>query len=68
MSNFNIQEINPILILVILWEAIWKGVGLWKSARNNQRNFFIAIFIVNSLGILPIIYLKFFQRPKVSKK
>ncbi|MDH7517465.1 MAG: DUF5652 family protein [Candidatus Thermoplasmatota archaeon] len=50
------------LIPLIIWELIWKGIALWKSGRNNQLKWFIAIFILNTIGILPIIYLKFFQK------
>ncbi|MBI4454229.1 hypothetical protein HY636_06305 [Candidatus Woesearchaeota archaeon] len=50
-----------LLIPLIIWEAVWKGIGLWKSARNNQLVWFIAILVINSVGILPIIYLLFFQ-------
>lgn len=50
------------LIPLIIWEAIWKSIALWKSARNNQLNWFIAILILNTVGILPIIYIKFFQK------
>jgi hypothetical protein len=49
---------------LIIWELVWKGYGLWFSARNNQRNWFMAMLVVNSLGILPIVYLKFFQPKK----
>jgi len=52
------------LIPLIIWEAVWKGIGLWKSAKNNQSGWFIAIFILNTAGILPIVYLKFFQKKK----
>ncbi|VVB81240.1 Uncharacterised protein [uncultured archaeon] len=52
------------LLPLIIWEAIWKAIGLWKSARNNQLYWFIAILIVNSVGILPIIYLAFFQKKR----
>jgi hypothetical protein len=40
---------------------IWKGIALWKTGRNNQIGWFLAIFIFNTAGILPIIYLAFFQ-------
>lgn len=53
-----------LLIPLIIWEAVWKGIGLWKSARNNQMNWFIAIMVLNTLGILPIVYLKFYQKRK----
>lgn len=51
-----------IMVILGLWEAVWKGIGLWKSGRNNQLPWFVAIFIFNTAGILPIIYLFFFQK------
>lgn len=50
------------LIPLIIWEAIWKGIALWKSGRNNQLKWFIAILLLNTVGILPILYLKFFRK------
>lgn len=47
----------PIIILLIIWDAIWKLIALWKAARNNQIGWFICIAIINTLGILPIIYI-----------
>jgi len=46
-----------ILIALIIWETTWKGIALWKAGRNNHLVWFIFIFIFNTLGILPIIYL-----------
>lgn len=63
MNNiFGNQNIALIVVIIIIWESIWKGIGLWRAAKNNQLNWFIAIFILNTLGILPIVYLKFFQK------
>ena len=56
-----------LLIPIIIWEAVWKGIGLWKSARNNQMIWFLAILIINSAGIVPIVYLLFFQGKKGKK-
>ena len=50
------------LILLAIWEAIWKGLALWKAARQEQIKWFVAIFILNTVGILPIIYLQFFKK------
>lgn len=50
------------LIPLIIWSMVWKGIGLWKAGRNNQLAWFIVMFIINTAGILPIIYLVFFQR------
>lgn len=56
---------NPNLVFVlVIWDLVWKGLGLWKAAKNNQRNWFIAMLVINTLGILPIIYIKFFQHKR----
>jgi len=51
-----------IFIILGIWELAWKGFALWKASQNKQRNWFIAILIINTIGILPIVYLKFFQK------
>lgn len=61
MPNFD-PSILVWLIPLMIWEAVWKGIALWKSGRNNQLKWFIAIFIFNTVGLLPIVYLKFFQK------
>lgn len=55
------------LITLSLWELVWKGIALWKCGKNKQLVWFIAILILNTLGILPIIYLLFFQKKKRKK-
>jgi len=50
------------LIPLMLWEMVWKGIALWKSGRHNQPVWFVFIFILNTVGILPIIYLAFCQK------
>ena len=52
-----------ILGVLIIWSVIWNGFGLWHAARNKQLGWFIAIMVINSAGLLPIIYLLWF-RPK----
>jgi len=43
--------------ILTLWELVWKGFALWYSARNKDKAWFILILILNTLGILPIIYI-----------
>ncbi|HLC78163.1 MAG TPA: DUF5652 family protein [Candidatus Nanoarchaeia archaeon] len=50
------------ILPLIVWELIWKAVAMWKAGRNNQLSWFIAILIINSIGILPIIYILFFRK------
>lgn len=53
---------NPILYIIITWSIIWKGIALWYSARNKQLAWFIALLILNTVGILDIVYLVFFKK------
>ena len=57
-------ELGYWLAIITIWELIWKGIAMWKSAKNGQKNWFIAIFVLNTVGLLPIVYLYFFQRGK----
>ncbi|MBU2576953.1 MAG: hypothetical protein KKF50_04490 [Nanoarchaeota archaeon] len=47
---------------ILVWTLFWKGVAMWKSARNNQAIWFVASLVINTFGILPIIYLRWFQQ------
>jgi len=64
-----ISETALLLILIpfMIWDAVWKAIGMWKSARNSQLAWFICILVFNTVGILPIIYICFFQK-KAKKK
>jgi hypothetical protein len=45
------------LIGLAVWELVWKGFGLWKAGRKNQPVWFFLIFVLNTAGLLPIVYL-----------
>lgn len=53
-----------LLVIALIWSVIWKGIALWKSARNNQRAWYVVMLIVNTLGILEILYIYFFQKKR----
>ena len=57
-----------LFIILIIWSTIWKGIALWKSGRNNHIVWFVFIFILNTAGILPLIYVLFFSNKKKSKR
>jgi len=49
---------HPTLVFAFLiWSLIWKGFALWKSAELRQKYWFIALLIINTFGILEIIYI-----------
>lgn len=45
-----------ILFLVVV-DVVLKLIALWQSARRKQIIWFIFLALINSLGILPAIYL-----------
>lgn len=60
--------LNPwVIFLISLWTIPWKGVAMWKSAKNNQMIWFVVFLVVNLLAIPEIVYIFFFQK-KVKKK
>lgn len=63
-----ILEENPFLLfLVLLWVLPWKGVALWKSAKNTHKKWFIALLILNTLAVLEIIYIFYFSKSSPQK-
>lgn len=62
----NIQNVqnffseHPVLAFVIMiWTVAWKGFALWRSAQLSHKKWFVIILVLNTLGILDIIYLYF---------
>ncbi len=57
----NINDITDsqltLIFILAVWDMIWKGFALWRAARNYHQNWFIALLVINSVGILPIFYL-----------
>jgi len=63
MYDFNDPMIRGLIALSILTLPL-KIVGLWKSARNNQKVWFGAMLILNTLGLVELTYLFYFSKPK----
>ncbi len=55
--------LSPLIIaVVVIWTLVWKGLALWRSATLRQKKWFLAFLIINTLGILEIIYLFFISK------
>lgn len=51
---------NPLAVIIILAVVlILKGLALYRAARNESIVWFWVILVVNTLGILPLLYLIF---------
>lgn len=56
----------PVIIILVIWDIIWKLVAMWHASRNSQLAWYIVLAIINSVGILPIFYI-FVIRKSVKK-
>ena len=55
-----------VIIPLLIWSIFWKGWALWKAARQDSKVWFIVLLIVNTVGILEILYIFVFS--KMSQK
>lgn len=51
-----------VVLVLALWDLVWKGLALWKSARENDKPWFALLLVLNTLGILPIAYIFVFSK------
>lgn len=51
-----------LLAIVLIWTMIWKGIALWKSSRKNHMVWFIVLLLLNTMGILEILYIFVFSK------
>lgn len=51
-----------LLIVILVWSLIWKGMALWKAAQKGSKVWFVVLLLLNTVGILDILYLYVFSR------
>ena len=52
------------LLFISLWTLVWKGVALYHAGKNRQKVWFVVLLLLNDLGILSMVYLRWFQRQR----
>jgi hypothetical protein len=55
---------SVMILVIVLWSLPWKAVALWKAARNNDLVWFILLMIINTVGILEILYIYIFGKKR----
>jgi methionyl-tRNA synthetase len=49
--------IIALVVVLGIWEAVWKAIALWRAGNDRNLLWFVLMFILNTLGILEIIYI-----------
>lgn len=72
-NEFPVEWLGPLgwilfaFPLLLIWSFFWKGLALWHSGRRGQGWWFVILLLVNTLGILEIIYLFAIAKVKADK-
>ncbi len=51
-----------ILAIISIWALVWKGLALWKSSQKKSIPWFIVLLVINTIGILEILYIFIFSK------
>ncbi len=54
--------VSLLIILMTLWTLYWKAGALWEAARLRQKIWFVVLLVVNTVGILEIVYLIWYRK------
>ncbi|MBS3064970.1 MAG: hypothetical protein J4451_00515 [DPANN group archaeon] len=57
ISFMQSQYFLPLIVIISIWDLFFKGWALWEASGRKEKTWFIVLFILNTAGILPIIYL-----------
>ncbi len=61
-GSFGQPWFGSIAVIFLFWSLFWKGIALWKSARSGEKYWFVGLLIINTLGLLEILYIFFFTK------
>lgn len=69
-DNMNINTIltsQPFFWILFIWAFVWKGIALWKAVTKRQLVWFVLLLILNTSGILEIVYIFWLSRFPIDK-
>ena len=60
------EGMSPLMVVAIviltIWSLTWKGLALWKSSHNESKVWFVILLIINTFGILELVYYFFLDK------
>ena len=68
MENLILENRNVFVIIILIltiWDLIWRTTAMWKAANKKQLAWFICLAVFNTVGSLPIIYLIINKKEKL---
>ena len=65
--NVSIETVVVLMAIVSVWSLIWKGLALWKSCKKDSKAWFVVLLVINTVGILEILYIFLFSKIDLNK-
>lgn len=53
---------GSLVALFAVWSLVWKGFALWRAARTGEKWWFMAFLVINTVGLLELLYLFIFTK------
>lgn len=57
------EAVAPV-VAVAVWSFIWKAFALYRAGSNRSPGWFATLLLVNTVGILEMLYLFAFGKKK----
>ena len=64
MSRFGVFSFGLLGFVLLILVIVLKGLALWQAAKRGEKWWFIAMLVINTAGLLELIYLIFFAKLK----
>lgn len=65
LANENVYLV--VVTVITIWSTLLKGIALWRAANHKQIYWFIVMLIINTVGILELVYLFRFSKKRLTK-
>jgi len=50
-------ELNPLIVIIAVWNFVIKALALYRAGSLQQKGWFVALLLINTVGILELVYL-----------
>lgn len=57
MNAYGMNSAVGLFLVLVIVDLVLKGWALWRAARMEKQWWFVALLAINSVGILPGIFL-----------
>lgn len=65
---FGLSVLGFILAVLFILSIVLKGYALWVAAKRNEKWWFIALLVINTMGVLELLYLLFIAKASFGLK